>query len=55
MNQKGSELPLEQAFAKMVNGMENGLIEYLLQFILIPTEAFFVVFTITVAHSRNIL
>ncbi|ROK35696.1 Phosphatidylinositide phosphatase SAC1-B [Anabarilius grahami] len=28
VNQKGSELPLEQAFAKMVNGMENGLIKY---------------------------
>uniref|UniRef100_A0A8C2FCJ8 SAC1 like phosphatidylinositide phosphatase a n=1 Tax=Cyprinus carpio TaxID=7962 RepID=A0A8C2FCJ8_CYPCA len=29
VNQKGSELPLEQAFAKMVNGMENGLIKYI--------------------------
>uniref|UniRef100_A0A6Q2WUL3 SAC domain-containing protein n=1 Tax=Esox lucius TaxID=8010 RepID=A0A6Q2WUL3_ESOLU len=28
VNQKGSEKPLEQAFAKMVNGMENGLIKY---------------------------
>ncbi|XP_065149976.1 phosphatidylinositol-3-phosphatase SAC1-A [Paramisgurnus dabryanus] len=29
VNQKGSELPLEQAFAKMANGMENGLIKYI--------------------------
>uniref|UniRef100_A0A673I7E0 Phosphatidylinositide phosphatase SAC1-B-like n=1 Tax=Sinocyclocheilus rhinocerous TaxID=307959 RepID=A0A673I7E0_9TELE len=29
VNQKGSELPLEQAFAKMVNGMENRLIKYI--------------------------
>ncbi|KAK7124814.1 hypothetical protein R3I94_019015 [Phoxinus phoxinus] len=29
VNQKGSELPLEQAFAKMVNGIENGLIKYI--------------------------
>ncbi|XP_026144845.1 phosphatidylinositol-3-phosphatase SAC1-A [Carassius auratus] len=29
VNQKGSELPLEQAFARMVNGMENGLIKYI--------------------------
>ncbi|XP_043072974.1 phosphatidylinositol-3-phosphatase SAC1-A isoform X1 [Puntigrus tetrazona] len=29
VNQKGSELPLEQAFAKMVNGMENGFIKYI--------------------------
>jgi len=28
VNQKGSELPLEQAFAKMINSMENGLIKY---------------------------
>ncbi|KAL0961793.1 hypothetical protein UPYG_G00331800 [Umbra pygmaea] len=28
VNQKGSEKPLEQAFAKMVNGMENGMIKY---------------------------
>ncbi|XP_059365877.1 phosphatidylinositol-3-phosphatase SAC1-A [Carassius carassius] len=29
VNQKGSELPLEQAFAKMASGMENGLIKYI--------------------------
>ncbi|KAF4100225.1 phosphatidylinositol-3-phosphatase SAC1-A [Onychostoma macrolepis] len=29
VNQKGSELPLEQAFAKMVNGVEDGLIKYI--------------------------
>ncbi|XP_057211205.1 phosphatidylinositol-3-phosphatase SAC1-A [Triplophysa rosa] len=29
VNQKGSELPLEQTFAKMVNGMEDGLIKYI--------------------------
>uniref|UniRef100_A0A8C7NLN6 SAC domain-containing protein n=1 Tax=Oncorhynchus mykiss TaxID=8022 RepID=A0A8C7NLN6_ONCMY len=28
INQKGSEKPLEQAFAKMVSGMENGMIKY---------------------------
>ncbi|CAB1350541.1 unnamed protein product [Coregonus sp. 'balchen'] len=28
VNQKGSEKPLEQAFAKMVTGMENGMIKY---------------------------
>ncbi|XP_051948796.1 phosphatidylinositol-3-phosphatase SAC1-A-like [Xyrauchen texanus] len=28
VNQKGSELPLEQAFSKMVNGMENRPIKY---------------------------
>uniref|UniRef100_A0A8C8F9U3 SAC domain-containing protein n=1 Tax=Oncorhynchus tshawytscha TaxID=74940 RepID=A0A8C8F9U3_ONCTS len=28
VNQKGSEKPLEQAFAKMVSGMENGMIKY---------------------------
>uniref|UniRef100_A0A4W5PHY9 SAC1 like phosphatidylinositide phosphatase a n=1 Tax=Hucho hucho TaxID=62062 RepID=A0A4W5PHY9_9TELE len=28
INQKGSEKPLEQAFAKMVTGMENGMIKY---------------------------
>ncbi|KAM4630283.1 phosphatidylinositol-3-phosphatase SAC1-A isoform 1-T1 [Polymixia lowei] len=28
VNQKGSEKPLEQAFAKMVSGMENGMINY---------------------------
>ncbi|KAL6457529.1 hypothetical protein MHYP_G00344920 [Metynnis hypsauchen] len=29
VNQKGSELPLEQAFAKLVNTMENGMIKYI--------------------------
>uniref|UniRef100_A0A8B9RAX4 SAC1 like phosphatidylinositide phosphatase a n=1 Tax=Astyanax mexicanus TaxID=7994 RepID=A0A8B9RAX4_ASTMX len=29
VNQKGSELPLEQAFAKLVNSMENGMIKYI--------------------------
>nr|AAI39690.1 Si:ch211-222e23.8 protein [Danio rerio] len=29
VNQKGSELPLEQAFAKMVSSMENGFIKYI--------------------------
>ncbi|XP_046875564.1 phosphatidylinositol-3-phosphatase SAC1-A [Hypomesus transpacificus] len=29
VNQKGSEKPLEQAFAKMVTGMENNMIEYI--------------------------
>ncbi|XP_076157658.1 phosphatidylinositol-3-phosphatase SAC1-A [Alosa pseudoharengus] len=28
VNQKGSEKPLEEAFAKMVDGMDNGLIRY---------------------------
>uniref|UniRef100_A0AAZ3P9M8 SAC domain-containing protein n=1 Tax=Oncorhynchus tshawytscha TaxID=74940 RepID=A0AAZ3P9M8_ONCTS len=28
INQKGSEKPLEQAFAKMVSGMENSMIKY---------------------------
>ncbi|CAB1320403.1 unnamed protein product [Coregonus sp. 'balchen'] len=28
VNQKGSEKPLEQAFAKMVSGLENGMIKY---------------------------
>uniref|UniRef100_A0AAY4DJJ1 SAC domain-containing protein n=1 Tax=Denticeps clupeoides TaxID=299321 RepID=A0AAY4DJJ1_9TELE len=29
VNQKGSEKPLEQAFAKMVDGMDNGMIRYI--------------------------
>ncbi|XP_030644635.1 phosphatidylinositol-3-phosphatase SAC1-A [Chanos chanos] len=29
VNQKGSEKPLEQTFAKMVNTMENGMIKYI--------------------------
>lgn len=27
VNQKGSEKPLEQAFAKMVSGMNNGMLK----------------------------
>ncbi|KAK3508303.1 hypothetical protein QTP70_019525 [Hemibagrus guttatus] len=29
VNQKGSELPLEQAFAKLANNMDNGIIKYI--------------------------
>ncbi|OXB83263.1 UNVERIFIED_CONTAM: hypothetical protein H355_002015 [Colinus virginianus] len=29
VNQKGSELPLEQTFAKMVNSMANGMVRYI--------------------------
>lgn len=28
VNQKGSEKPLEQTFAKMVNSMANGMVRY---------------------------
>ncbi|CAG5892140.1 unnamed protein product [Menidia menidia] len=29
VNQKGSEKPLEQAFAKMVSGMSNNMLNYI--------------------------
>lgn len=29
VNQKGSEKPLEQTFAKMVNSMANGMVRYM--------------------------
>ncbi|XP_062865897.1 phosphatidylinositol-3-phosphatase SAC1-A isoform X2 [Trichomycterus rosablanca] len=29
VNQKGSELPLEQAFAKLANNMDNGMLKYI--------------------------
>jgi len=46
VNQKGSELPLEQAFAKMINSMENGLIKYInIFFTCLAIKA------ITIAHT----